>query len=82
MKKLWTNSLFWEFIGYLTLGFCIIGQVTVGYWYLLAQGVYLAANGLGVIRDVALKLPRANLIKDICFTAITIGLIIIRLYPF
>ena len=81
MKKLWKNYIFWEIIGYLILACCVVGQVNVGYWYLLAQAVYLAANGLGIIRDIALKLPKSNLVRDICFTAITIGLIIIRLFP-
>lgn len=68
---------FWEGIGYLTLALCIIGQITVGKWYLLAQSVYLAANISGVLRDFALKLPTANKVRDIAFTAITIALIIL-----
>lgn len=77
IKKLWTNNVFWEVIGYLTLALCIFGQIAVGYIYIPAQFAYLAANGLGVIRDVALKLPRANLVRDVVFFAITVALIII-----
>ena len=68
---------FWELIGYSTLALCIIGQITVGKWYLIAQSVYLLANIGGVWRDFALDLPRANKVRDIAFTAITIGLILI-----
>lgn len=82
MKKivnLWYNTLFWEVIGYITLAFCVVGQIIVGYIYLPAQCAYLGANLLSTARDFALHLPKANKVKDICFTAITIGLIIIYL---
>ena len=74
MKK--RNNLVWDIVGYGTLGLCIIGQVTVGYAYLIAQAVYLIANMAGVVRDIALRLPRANTVRDIVFTGITIALII------
>ena len=77
MKKLWKSNGFWEFIGYTTLALCIFGQISVGYIYLTAQIAYLFANCLGVVRDVALKLPKANLIRDVVFSAITVALIVI-----
>lgn len=80
MKKIWNSNLFWEIIGYITLALCIIGQITVGYLYLTAQACYLIANLLGVVRDFALKLPTANKVRDIVFTAITIALIIIKIF--
>lgn len=70
---------FWEIIGYLCLALCVVGQITVGHTYFLAQIVYLVANIISVIRDYALNLPRANKVKDICFSGITIALIIIFL---
>lgn len=80
MKKLWINNAFWEIIGYLTLALCIFGQIAVGYLYITAQIAYLLANALGVVRDFALKLPNANKVRDIVFTAITIALIVIKLF--
>lgn len=77
MKKILENKILWECIGYLNLLMCIVGQITVGYWYLLAQGVYLFANILAVIRCFAFHLPTSDKVKNITFTAITIGLIII-----
>lgn len=74
MKK--RNNLVWDIVGYGTLGLCIIGQVTVGYAYLIAQVVYLIANMAGAVRDITLRLPRANTVRDIVFTGITIALII------
>lgn len=67
----------WEIVGYVTLALCIFGQIAVGYIYLIAQGAYLIANIGSVIRDFALNLPTANKVKDMAFTGITIGLIVI-----
>ena len=77
IKTLWANQIFWEIIGYLTLALCIFGQITVGYFYLPAQIVYLVANCLSMVRSISIKLPKANIIKDVVFTAITAGLIAI-----
>ena len=73
------TKILWEIVGYITLALCICGQITVGYFYLLAQSVYLVANIASVIRDFKLDLPTANKIKDFVFSAISIALIIIYL---
>lgn len=78
--KVWKNENLWAIVGYLTLAICVGCQIIVGYVYLVAQFGYLTANVLGVARDFALKLPNANKVKDIVFTGITIGLIIIRIF--
>lgn len=74
------KALFWEIIGYITLLLCVVGQITVGWYFILAQSLYLLANVVGVVRDIALKLPRANLVKDVVFAGITIALIIIKIF--
>lgn len=79
MKKLWTNKTFWEIMGYTTLALCVFGQITVGYWYMVAQCGYLISNIVSVVRDFALGLPTANKVRDIVFTAITLALIIIKI---
>jgi hypothetical protein len=76
MKK--TNT-FWEVLNYIALALCVFGQMAVGYVYLIAQFGYLIANSIAVIRDIKLKLPTSNTVKDFCFLSITIGLIVIRL---
>lgn len=73
------NNWKWETLGYVGLLLCVVGQITVGYWYLLAQSIYLVANISSVIRSFALALPNANKVKDIVFTGITIALIIVYL---
>ena len=77
IKSLWHNAIFWECVGYISLALCIFGQITVGYTYIPAQMVYLCANILSLVRSISIKLPKANIIKDITFTAITFGLIVI-----
>ena len=78
MKKTYNSNLIWEIVGYVSLLLCVFGQIAVGYIYLVAQFAYLTANIASVVRDFKLNLPPANKVKDICFTAITIGLIVIR----
>ena len=69
----------WEIVGYIGLALCVFGQIAIGWVYLVAQCAYLLANISGVVRDFALKLPNANKVKDIVFTAITLALIVIRI---
>jgi hypothetical protein len=77
LKKFWQSNGLWEGVGYVLLALAVFGQIAVGYWYLLAQGAFLVSNLLSVLRDFVLDLPRANKVKDICFTAITAALIVI-----
>ena len=77
LKKFWQSNGLWEGVGYATLALAVFGQIAVGYWYLLAQSAFLASNSLSVVRDFVLDLPRANVVRDICFTAITAALIVI-----
>lgn len=74
------NQKVWEWIGYINLALCIIGQVTVGSLYLFAQCAYLIANGIGVARSFILKRPIADKTKDIVFFAITLALIILKIF--
>lgn len=73
------KDIFWEIVGYISLFGCVIGQVIVGYWYLFAQSIYLFCNLCMTIRCFAIHQQRADKVKNITFTAITLGLIIIRL---
>ena len=80
MKKLWKNKNFWEIIGYTSLALCIFAQITVGYVYMVAQGAYLVANSATTVRSFVLGLPRADKVRNIVFLAITIALIVIRIF--
>lgn len=70
------NISFWENLQYLNLFLTIAGQVIVGPAYLIGQSAWLIANLIAVARDIILKRPKADLVRDVCMTGITIGLII------
>lgn len=72
------RNAFWEVVGYLALIGCVLGQVIVGYAYMFAQVLYLICNVAATIRCFALRQPPADKVKNCVFTAITLGLIIIR----
>lgn len=74
------SIIFWENIQLLGLGLTITGQITIGLWFLVGQGLWLAANLIAVARDFILKRPMADKIKDIALTAITAGLIALNLF--
>lgn len=61
--------------GYFVLALLIIAQCVVRQSYVSGQFLYLAANFLAVSRCFVLKRPRADKVKDISCTAITIGLL-------
>jgi len=71
------NNKMWNNIGYLVMALLLIGQITVGWLFMLGQGAYLVGNVLNVVRDFKLGRPAADKVKNVCFTAITIGLIVI-----
>ena len=68
----------WTQAQYLNLALTIAGQVLVVY-YLIGQTIWLVANCIAVIRDIALHRPHADLVKDVAMTAITVGLIAVYL---
>lgn len=70
-RKMWV----WEQISLLILGLTIIGQITVGAWFILGQALWCAANITAVLRNIALKRPLADCVKDGVMLAITIGII-------
>lgn len=74
------ERIFANEIGYFVMAMLIIGQCTVGEWFFFGQGVYLIANVVNVVRDFILKRPNSDKIRNISFSAITLGLILIRVF--
>ena len=64
---------------YVVLAGLILAQCVIGKWYLLGQFIYLGCNIIMVTRDFVLKRTRADKVKDISCTAITLGLILIAI---
>ena len=69
----------WTQAQYLNLTLTIAGQCIIGASYLIGQGAWLVANCIAVIRDIILKRPAADVVKDVCMTALTAGLIVFYL---
>lgn len=67
--------LFWENIQLFCLALTIFGQIVIGAWFMLGQGVWLVANIIAVTRDFMLHRPAADKIKNATLTAITAGII-------
>lgn len=61
--------------GYLVLAILIVAQCVIRVSYAGGQFLYLAANILAVARCFVLNRQRADKVKDISCTAITIGLL-------
>ena len=68
-----------ENLNYIVLMGLIIAQCVIGKWYLVGQGIYLACNLISATRSFVLKRQKADKIKDLSCTAITIGLILIAI---
>lgn len=72
-EKFWENSM------YAVIVLLVIGQITVGWLFYVGQGAYLIGNIISVLRDFKMDRPKADKIKNLLFTAITIGLIMLRM---
>mgnify|MGYP003550871603 FL=1 len=72
-EKFWENSM------YAVIVLLVIGQMTVGWLFYVGQGAYLIGNIINVLRDFKMDRPKADKIKNLLFTAITIGLIMLRM---
>ena len=59
-----TNKI-WDNVGYIVMALLLIGQVTVGWLFMVGQGAYLIGNILNVVRDFKLGRPRADKVKNI-----------------
>lgn len=67
-------------IGYIVLLLLIVAQCVIRVNYLAGQGMYLIANLLSLTRCFVLRRQKADKVKDICCTAITMGLIILFIF--
>ena len=72
-EKFWENSM------YAVIVLLVIGQMTVGWLFYVGQGAYLIGNIINVLRDFKMNRPKADKIKNLLSTAITIGLIMLRM---
>ena len=64
---------------YLVLACLIIAQCVVAENFFLGQGIYLITNSISVIRCFLFKRATADKIKNVACTAITTGLILLKI---
>ncbi|MBR3673852.1 MAG: hypothetical protein IKN65_06205 [Clostridia bacterium] len=66
-------------LAYVAIVLTVIGQCTVGSNFYIGQVAYLVANIVNCSRDIYLRRPKADKIKNFTFLGITIGLIVLNL---
>jgi len=66
-------------MAYISIALTVIGQCVVGSNFYMGQIAYLVANIVNCGRDIILRRPRADKIKNFTFLGITIGLIVLNL---
>ena len=69
---------FFTNLAYVAIALTVIGQCTMGASFYIGQGAYLIANVVNCTRDIILKRPRADKIKNFTFLGITVGLIMFK----
>lgn len=70
----------WENAAILCFTLTVAGQGLVGGLYLVAQGIWLTANIISLIRNIVLNRPKADKLRDAGLIGLTIALIILRLF--
>lgn len=71
------KAIFWDLVGYMSLSGALIGQVVVGWGYLVGQFIFLTSNICALVRCFKINQAAPDKVKNVCFTSLTIGLIII-----
>ena len=69
---------FWEIINYISLIGLIIGQVTIGFFFYIGQTTFLITDLIILIRSIAIKQSKSDIIKNVCMTAIAAAVLIIK----
>lgn len=76
MKK----EILYEIFGYASILLVILGQVVVGWAYVIGQCCFVVGNIVSTIRCFRIDLPTADKVKNVCFLAISIGLAILGIW--
>lgn len=70
----------WEVLGYIAIAAALIGQIIIGENFLLGQGGFLIANIINTLRCFVIKQNMADKVRNVCFLAVTIGLMAVHLW--
>lgn len=78
MKKK-TVKKFWEIVNYIALVGLVVGQITIGFFFYVGQITFLVTDIVILVRSIAIKQNKSDIIKNVCMTAIAVGVLIIKL---
>ena len=67
----------YELCGYLGIALTIIGQILIGLDYFAGQSCWLAANALYLFKAVKQQQDRAEIVRNVAMSAITLGLMVV-----
>ena len=70
---------FWELVNYVALIGLIIGQVTIGFFFYIGQITFLATDIIILIRSIAIKQNKSDIIKNAAMTGIAAAVLIIKI---
>lgn len=68
----------WENVALLCFALTVLGQGFCGSLYLVAQGIWLIANVISLIRNIVLQRPKADKMRDSGLIGLCISLIVLR----
>lgn len=69
----------YETMGYAGLALTVLGQICVGVDYMLGQTCWLVANGLYLTKAVKQDLGKAEMVRNVCMSALTAGLMVAKI---
>ena len=70
---------FWELVNYFALIGLIIGQVTIGFFFYIGQITFLATDIVILIRSIAIKQNKSDIIKNSAMTGIAAAVLIVKI---
>ena len=74
------NQKIWDYLGYSIIFMIMLGQVVVSIDVLWGNGVYLVCNLVSVVRTFSLKRPACDKVKDVACLALTLGIILLKVF--
>lgn len=70
----------YEAMGYIGLALTVAGQVVIGIDYMGGQACWLVANGLYLTKAVKQDLGKAEIVRNVCMSALTTGLMVAKFF--
>lgn len=69
----------YEAMGYIGLALTVAGQVVIGINYMGGQACWLIANALYLTKAFKQDLGKAEIVRNVCMSALTAGLMVAKI---